>query len=108
MVCFKKGILILLPLLLSLSIAAAGDDKFQNTSEEMIKELTRPPVKYRSFGMSKKRAIKVVQRVDNKIEEKVVMIDENADIPRLKLKIEFDYNSTGEWSLRLINNAGYS
>ena len=60
----------------------------------MVRELTRNPVKYRSFGITKNRAIKVVQRINNQIEEKVVMIDENADVPRLKLKIEFDYNSS--------------
>ncbi len=97
MIYFKKCILILLSVILSSSIALAGDDRFQTTSEEIVKELTRPPVKYRkyrSLGTAKKRAIKVVQRVENKIEETVVIIDENIDIPKVRLKIEFDYNSS--------------
>jgi outer membrane protein OmpA-like peptidoglycan-associated protein len=102
MIYFKRCVIILLSVLLSSPILFAEDDKFPSTSEEMVKELTRSPVKYRSFGTTKKRAIKVVQRVNNQIEEKVVMIDENADVPRLKLKIEFDYNSSA------LKNASYT
>jgi len=65
---------------------------FQTTKDEMVRELTRQPVKYRSFA-PKKRAITVVSRKDNGVEENTIMINEQEDIPRLKLKIEFDYNS---------------
>ncbi len=106
MINFKRYILSLLSVFLFSSFVLtdvltnvladvlADNDKFQNTSEEMVKELTRTPVIYRSFGTKKKRAIKVSQRINNKIEEKVIMIDENMDVPKLKLKVEFDYNSS--------------
>jgi len=80
-------------LLLFSSFAFADNNGFQTTTEEMVKELTRTPIRYRSF-VSKKRAIKVIQRIDNKVEEMVVMVDEGADVPMLKTKIEFDVNSS--------------
>lgn len=66
---------------------------YHTDSAEMIKELTRTPVKYRSFTPPKKRAIKVVQRIDQKVEETTIMVDDQADVPKLKVKIEFDVNS---------------
>lgn len=78
--------------LLSTSFLFADDVQFQSTSEEMVKELTRIPAKYRSL-VSKKRAIRVAERINNKMEEKIIVVVENKDVPRLKLKIEFDYNS---------------
>lgn len=71
----------------------ADEIRFQTTSEEMVKELTRPPVKYRSFA-SKKRTIAVVQRIDNKMKKTIMVVDENLDVPRLKVRIEFDYDSS--------------
>ena len=79
--------------LISASFVFADDEGFQTTSGEMVKELTRTPVKYRSF-VAKKRAIKVAQRINNKMEEKTIVVVDNVDIPRLKLKIQFDYNSS--------------
>jgi len=79
--------------LLSTSFLFADDVQFQSTSEEMVKELTRIPAKYRSL-VSKKRAIRVAERINNKMEEKTIVVVENKDVPRLKLKIEFDYNSS--------------
>ncbi|MBT6340315.1 MAG: OmpA family protein [Desulfobacula sp.] len=84
---------IVLNFLLSPFIGLADDDGFQTTSQEMIKELTRTPVKYRSL-VNKKRDIKVIQRIDNKMEEIIIEVVENVDIPRLKIKIEFDTNSS--------------
>ena len=87
-------IVVLLIMVLSSPIVIAdGDIVFQNTSQEMVEELTRTPVKYRSF-VSKKRAIRVAERINNKMEEKTIVVVENMDVPRLKLKIEFDYNSS--------------
>ena len=79
--------------LISASFVFADDEGFQTTSGEMVKELTRTPVKYRSF-VAKKRAIKVAQRINNKMEEKTIVVVDNVDIPRLKLKILFAYNSS--------------
>ena len=66
---------------------------YHTNSADMVKELTRKPVKYRSFTPAKKRAIKVVQRIDQKVEETTIMVDDKADVPKLKVKIEFDVNS---------------
>ncbi len=63
---------------------------YHTNSTDMVKELTRKPVKYRSFTPAKKRAIKVVQRIDQKVEETTIMVDDKADVPKLKVKIEFD------------------
>ena len=94
---FKYKSLIVLFTVLNFLISAyfvfADDEGFQTTSGEMVKELTRTPVKYRSF-VAKKRAIKVAQRINNKMEEKTIVVVDNVDIPRLKLKIQFDYNSS--------------
>jgi len=75
--------------------AVQAEEKIYHThSSEMVEELTREPMKYRSFAPPKKRAIKVVQRIDEKVEETTIMVDEKADIPKLKVKIEFDVNSS--------------
>jgi outer membrane protein OmpA-like peptidoglycan-associated protein len=100
------------------SFATAGDPVFQNTRDEMVKELTRQPVKYRSFGTDeKKRSIVVLEKksnsinvvsnssanlvtgnssglIDSQYEEKTIVVVDNQDVPGLKLKIEFDYNSS--------------
>ena len=100
MINCTRYFLILLSIFLFSSIvpaidALATDEQFQSTSEEMIQELSRKPVKYRSFGTEQKtRSIKIVQRVEQKIEETVITINENDDVPGLKLKIGFDYNSS--------------
>ena len=85
---------IVLNFLIFASVVSADDDGFQTTSGEMVDELTRTPVKYRSITIPKKRAIKVAQRINNKMEEKTIIVVDNVDIPRLKLKIQFAYNSS--------------
>ena len=85
---------IVLNFLISASVVSADDDGFQTTSGEMVEELNRTPVKYRSIISPKKRAIKVAQRINNKMEEKTIVVVDNVDIPRLKLKILFAYNSS--------------
>lgn len=90
----KKYFLAIAVLTILFSGNATSQDvvTFQTTSEEMVKELTREPVKYRSI-FQKKRAIQVVKKENNVVQESTVMITEGQDVPKLKLKIEFDYNS---------------
>jgi len=89
----KVSLIVAIIIFLLVSFLPAEEILFQTTSEEMIKELDRNPIKTRSLG-SGTRDIKVVQRINNKIEETIVMIDESVDVPRLRVKIEFDYNSS--------------
>jgi len=89
----KKALLFILFLSLFAPNLYAEDVKFQLTSEEMIKELTREPVKYRSFNV-KKRGIKVLERIENKTEEKIIIVETQNNIPKLNLMIQFDYNSS--------------
>lgn len=89
----KKSLFVWVAFLVSTAFLSADEIRFQTTSEEMVKELTRAPVKYRSFT-SKKRTIAVAQRIDNKMEKIIVVVDENLDVPKLKIKIEFDYDSS--------------
>ncbi len=89
----KISLFVWVAFLVSTAFLWADEVRFQTTSEEMIKELTRPPVKYRSFA-SKKRTIAVAQRIDNKMEKTIVVVDETLDVPRLKVRIEFDYDSS--------------
>ncbi len=94
---FKRSVLVAMMFILWVSVPmlSAQDDRFQTSSEEMVRELTRRPVQYRSLvSGSKKRAIVVAQRIENRVEEKTIMVDESADVPRLKVKIEFDYDSS--------------
>ena len=105
------------------SLCFAGDPVFQNTQDEMVKELTRQPVKYRGFVPdAKKRSIMVIEKkstqakqgsitvvsnsdinsvpgntpnsIGNLYETKTIVVVDNQDVPKLKLKIEFDYNSS--------------
>lgn len=102
-------------LLLILSGGVLADDPvFQNTHQEIVRELTRKPVKYRSFlPQGKTRSIVVVEKspaqnaggavtvVGNPdagpdpagYETKTIKVVDNQDIPTARLKIEFDYNS---------------
>lgn len=78
-----------------ISLSIAEEPVFQTTKEEMIKELTREPVRYRGFApKASKRSIVVAERENDVITEKVIIVTENEDIPKLNLKIEFDYNSS--------------
>lgn len=100
-------------------VCIAGEPVFQNSRDEMVKELTRNPVKYRSFVPdARKRSIVVIEKsaaanltgsmtvvgntqtgaVDgsnpDQYEKKTISVVDNQDVPGLKLKIEFDYNSS--------------
>lgn len=80
-----------------------AEDVYQTNRYQMIEELNRKPVKkMKTRGLtrgftpgveSKMRAIKVMERIDEKVEEKQIMVDVKADVPKLKVKIEFDVNS---------------
>ena len=81
---FKRSVLVAMMFILWVSVPmlSAQDDRFQTSSEEMVRELTRRPVQYRSLvSGSKKRAIVVAQRIENRVEEKTIMVDESADVP---------------------------
>ncbi len=94
--------------------ALAEDPVFQRTHQEIVRELTRKPVKYRSFlPAGKKRSIVVMEKSSAKkaggavtvvsnqdagpdsgrIETKTIQVVDNQDVPTARLKIEFDYNS---------------
>ncbi len=108
MVYKKFSLIIIFSLLFPSSVLFADDNiHFQNKSEEMVKELTRSPVKYRDISL-KKRGLKIVEMIDNKIEEKIIIINENQDIPKLKLRIKFDFNSSTlkESSYNLLKELG--
>ncbi|MDA3791613.1 MAG: hypothetical protein PF503_24340, partial [Desulfobacula sp.] len=107
-----------------LSVVFAGEPVFQNTKDEMVKELTKKPVKYRSFVPdAQKRSIVVLERkkssiesieqdsitvvgssgvaamnspgaIDSPYEAKTILVVDNQEMPGLKLKIEFDHNSS--------------
>ena len=80
----------------------AGEIQFQTTKEDIIKELTKEPVRTRSFG----RSITVVKKEKGKtVKDKVI---ENNSAPRVNLKIEFDYNSYAvrDQSFALIDDLG--
>ncbi|SDU57132.1 OmpA family protein [Desulfobacula phenolica] len=103
----KTALLVWVAFLVSTSFLWADEVRFQTTSDEMVKELTRPPVKYRSFA-SKKRTIAVAERINNKMEKTIVVVDENLDVPKLKIRIEFDYDSSAlkKSSYTLLNEVG--
>lgn len=97
-------------------VSPAKDPVFQTTKEQMVKELTRKPVLYRSFGIEqKKRSIVVMEKKStivnvvnntstgtsqkpafdsNEYTKKTIVVVDNQDVPGLKLKIEFDFNSS--------------
>lgn len=109
------GIICLAAIAIASSTVLADDQKFHQTREEMIQELLRKPMKYRSFvPQSQTRSIAVLERkpspddpeeitivglrlpVPTKVvyEKKTVTIIPDQDIPKLKLKIEFDHDSS--------------
>lgn len=91
----------------------AQDPVFQQNSQEMIQELTKEPVKYRSFAPAgKKRSIVVMEKKHNQAVSvvgstqapstgfqeygtKTIQVVDNQATPSLKLKVEFDTNSAG-------------
>lgn len=74
----------------------AQEKAFQNSAREMIEELTREPVKYRSVvPESEKRSIVVMEKATPAApyEKKTITFIPGLDVPKAKLLIEFDSNS---------------
>lgn len=69
---------------------------FHQTQDEMIRELTRKPVKYRSAKPAgRTRSFKILEENQGNTgyHTTTITVTNNQDTPRLKLKIEFDSNS---------------
>lgn len=73
--------------------AEAGEVKFQTTSGEMIRELTRPAVRYRSFAAPRTRTIVVATAVDDRMTKQTITVAEDRDTPKLNLRVAFDVDS---------------
>jgi len=76
----------------ALTQAAADPVRFHTTADEMVRELTRPVQKYRSF-VPKKRSIVVMEKKNGHIGKDRVIVDNSVDTPRVRTKILFDFNS---------------
>lgn len=91
----------------------AKDPVFHQNRDDMVRELTRQPVKYRSFmPAAKTRSIVVMEKktstsvtvvgstqtpeaqgAGQEYETKTILVVDNQDVPALNLKIEFDTDS---------------
>lgn len=80
---------------------------FHTTAREMIRELNRQPQKYRSL-FPKKRAIVVMETEAREPVVKTMDHDPGIDIPRVRVKILFDFNSSRlrHKSLPLLDQVG--
>lgn len=107
-----RGCIAALILLLVIGFAEPGigqDTRFQTTKEEMIQEMTKEPVRTRSYvPKGKKRGIKVVKKEEGQTVEMTVFLNEAQSVPQLRLKIEFDHNSYAvrEESFHLMDELG--
>jgi len=76
--------------------ALADESVFHQNQDEMVRELTRKPVQYRSLKPTDStKSFKSVERKPGNTgyQTKTITMVDTQDIPRLKLKIEFDSNS---------------
>lgn len=69
-----------------------GQDGFHNTADEMIRELTREPQKYRTI-LPKTRTIVVMEKKNNTVGMTQVVVDNSMDIPKVRAKVHFDFDS---------------
>jgi len=75
----------------------------------MIQELTKKPMRTRSFiPESKKRRIIVLKKKENQTVETTVTLNDAQSVPQVRMKIEFDYDSytVREESFRLMDELG--
>lgn len=84
-------VLAIVALVLPAAAARAGE-AFHTTADEMIRELTREPQKYRTL-FSKPRTIMVMEKKEERVGVTEVVVDNSMDIPRVRTMILFDFDS---------------
>ena len=85
---------VLLTVFCAVYVEAGEKPVFQTTKEEIVRELTRSVSRTRGFiPEGQKRSIVIYGKKNTKTIEKIVMVSDTDNTPRVNLKIEFDFNS---------------
>lgn len=85
---------VLLTVFCAVYVEAGEKPVFQTTKEEIVRELTRSVSRTRGFmPEGQKRSIVIYGKKDTKTIEKIVVISDTDNTPKVNLKIEFDFNS---------------
>lgn len=85
---------VLLTVFCAVYVEAGEKPVFQTTKEEIVRELTRSVSRTRGFiPEGQKRSIVIYGKKNTKTIEKIVVVSNTDNTPRVNLKIEFDFNS---------------
>lgn len=79
-------------LLFWVTLGFADPAGFHTTADEMVRELTRKPQKYRTL-FPKTRTIVVMEATADTVSMENVVVDNTMDIPKVRAKVLFDFDS---------------